>query len=77
MIHLQRKRDNVKLEDLPEVLKIDDVRRILRVGRDTVYDELNSGKLPGFRVGKQHRIYREAFLKYLETAGDQTKKDAR
>lgn len=56
----------MKLEDYPDVLTIDDVRQILRVGRDTVYDELNSGKLPGFRAGKQHRIYKDVLRRYLE-----------
>jgi len=66
----------MKLDDYPDVLTIDDVRKVLHIGRSTAYQILKKGTIPCFRVGKQHRVYREALRRYLEN-GEPAKQDSR
>ena len=42
----------------------DEVAAILRVSNMTVYREIQAGKLPAIRVGKQYRVYEKALQEY-------------
>ena len=44
------------IEDLPEFLSPTDLMKILKLGRTTVYQLLNSGAIPHMRFGKSIRI---------------------
>ena len=48
-----------------EVLTVSDVAEILYIGRNTVYELLNSGELKGFRIGKTWRIPKVNLEKYI------------
>ena len=48
-----------------EVLTVSDVAEILYVGRNTVYELLNSGALEGFRIGKTWRIPKVNLERYI------------
>ena len=48
-----------------DVLTVSDVAEILYVGRNTVYELLNSGALEGFRIGKTWRIPKVNLEKYI------------
>lgn len=52
-------------DDLPVVLRIEDLMRVLSIGRNTAYELVRSGKIKGVRVGKQIRIPRSALIEYL------------
>lgn len=43
-------------EKYDDVLTVTDVAEILFVGRNTIYDLLNTGQLKGFRIGRNWRI---------------------
>ena len=50
----------------PEVLNVDEVAKILRVERKTIYNLFRDGKLPcGKRVGRVIRFSKEAVLRWL------------
>ena len=61
-------------ETIDEILTVNDVAEILYVGRNTIYDLLNSGQLKGFRIGsKSWRIPRQCLNEYiLEKSGSTT-----
>ncbi len=46
-------------EELDRYLTPAQVMELLCIGKNTIYQLLNSGQLKGFRVGKQWRIARE------------------
>ena len=48
-----------------DVLTVSDVAEILYIGRNTVYELLNSGALEGFRIGKTWRIPKVNLEKYI------------
>ncbi len=51
--------------DLPPVLVADDVARLLRVNRKTVYDAAARGDLPCRRIGRALRFDRDTVLRWL------------
>jgi excisionase family DNA binding protein len=59
----------VQLEDYDDILTIDDMRDILKVGRNAAYDEIKSGRIPHFRVGRQIRIYKKTLMEVLDAKG--------
>ena len=64
--------DNVKivrsLEDLPMVLRVEDLMPILGVGRSNAYALVRSGQVRSVRIGHQFRIPREAIQEFLDGA---------
>ena len=52
-------------DDLPLVLTVSEVSKILGVGKNTAYDLIRSGAVKSFRVGRQIRVSKSAFLDYL------------
>lgn len=53
------------LEDLPMVLRVEDLMPILGVGRSNAYALVRSGQVRSVRVGHQFRIPREAIHEFL------------
>lgn len=47
------------------VLQPADVMEILGIGKNTVYDLLNSGELKGFRIGRSWRITADALETFM------------
>ena len=52
-------------EKYDDVLTVTDVAEILFVGRNTIYDLLNSGELIGFRIGRGWRIPKANLEEYI------------
>ncbi|MBI3129507.1 MAG: helix-turn-helix domain-containing protein [Candidatus Tectomicrobia bacterium] len=56
--------------DLPAVLTVDELAEFLRVGRDTVYQAIAKGEIPGAcRIGRTIRISRDAMLDWVRGKG--------
>ncbi len=51
---------------LPDVLTPRQVMDYLQLGRDSVYQLLASGDLPGARIGRSWRVPRRALEEWLE-----------
>lgn len=54
-------------DDFQEILTVDDVMQMLYIGRNTVYNLLNSGKLKGFRIGRTWKIPKDCLTDYIVT----------
>ena len=50
-----------------EMLKVDDVAALLKLGRTKVYQLVAAGELPAVRIGKALRISAEALQEWLST----------
>ena len=48
-----------------EVLNVDEVAELLRVGRNTVYEAANRGEIPHRRVGRRLIFSRAAVMEWL------------
>jgi excisionase family DNA binding protein len=57
-------------ENYNEVLKPEEVCTMLHIGKNTLYNLLNSGQLVGYRVGKRNwRINKTEVIKFVLNAG--------
>ncbi len=54
-----------KVSNLPLVLSVDDLARVLGIGKNTAYDLVRSGRIKSLRVGHQIRISKSALLDFL------------
>ena len=53
------------MDDLPLVLTVSDVSKILGIGMNTTYDLIRSGAMKSVRVGRQIRVSKAAFLEFI------------
>ena len=52
--------------DYPDVVTVEQLCRMLRIGRNTAYTLLRSGKLKSVRIGKKYIIPTEWIAEYLK-----------
>lgn len=52
----------------PKVMRAEEVARLLRCDRKTIYEAVGRGELPHVRLGRTLRFYRDSLLAWL--AGD-------
>ena len=57
--------NKIDINNLPLVLKVEDLMPILSIGRNTAYELVRSGRIRSFRVGRLFRISREAVEEFL------------
>jgi excisionase family DNA binding protein len=51
-----------------DVLTVDEAARLLRIGRNQLYEAIGRGEIPHRRVGRSIRLSRSALLRWLEPA---------
>ena len=54
-----------KTDDLPLVLTVSDISKILGIGMNTAYDLVRSEAIKSVRVGRQIRVSKDAFLEFI------------
>lgn len=54
------------IQELPDVISVSDLAKVLGVGKNSAYELVNTGKLKSVRVGRQIRISKAALLQFLE-----------
>ena len=54
------------LSELPDVLTAGEVAQVLRIGRNTVYEYLRTGRIPSVKIGRRLLIPKAALLRLLE-----------
>lgn len=52
-------------EQLPLVLRVDDLMPVLKIGRNAAYALVRSGQIKAIRVGNSYRIPRSELLRFL------------
>ena len=57
------------------VLDVEDVARLLRVGRNTIYELVGRNEIPHRRLGKQIRFSRAAIMRWLDPWSSQGAKE--
>lgn len=49
-----------------EFFTVEDIQKILKIGKNQAYDLCKRGDFPSIKVGKQHRIPKDEFMKWCE-----------
>ena len=52
-------------DDLPLVLRVDDLMPVLDIGRNTAYELVRSGQIRSVRIGRKLRIPKQAVEDFL------------
>lgn len=55
------------LNDYEDIMTVSDISKILYIGKNRVYELLETGKLKGFRIGRVWKIPKEALREYILT----------
>ena len=63
-VHMETRKFTT-LEDLPLVLRVEDLMPILSIGRNTAYELVRCGRIRSIRVGNQIRIPKDAVVEFL------------
>ena len=58
------------IDELPLVLRVEDLMPILGIGRNTAYELVRCGKIRSIRIGRQLRIPKDALVEYLSAGTD-------
>lgn len=53
------------IEQLPLVLRVDDLMPVLKIGRNAAYALVRSGQLKALRIGNSYRIPRNELVRFL------------
>ena len=53
-------------DQLPLVLSVDELTKILGIGRNTAYDLIRCGKIRSVRIGHKIRIPKDSLLEFLQ-----------
>ena len=53
-------------DQLPLVLSVDDLMKVLGIGRNTAYDLIRCGKIKSVRIGHQIRVPKDSLLGFLK-----------
>ena len=53
-------------EQLPLILTVEDITKILGIGKNTAYDLIRCGKIRSVRIGHKIRISKDALLEFLD-----------
>ena len=56
------------LNDLPLTLRVEEVAKILRIGRGSAYELIRCGKLHAIRMGRRILVPRSSLESFLENA---------
>jgi len=49
------------------LLSLDDVQKILNIGRNKTYELIRTNTIPSFKIGREWRVTKEALDKYIES----------
>lgn len=60
-----------KLAELPPVLKPQECQRVLRCGRNQLYELLGNGEIRSVRIGRTYRVTKTALLEFMGEQEDQ------
>ena len=59
-----------RLSDCPDLLTVQDLHGLTGLSEQTIRAEINSGNLPGFRIGRRLFVPKTHFLEYMERGLD-------
>ena len=53
-------------DQLPLILSVDELTKILGIGKNTAYDLIRCGRIRSVRIGHKIRISKEALIEFLQ-----------
>jgi len=53
------------LHDYDDILTVDELMELLKIGKNTAYQLINSGQIKSIRIGRTHRIPKKCVIEYI------------
>jgi excisionase family DNA binding protein len=63
---------SIQLADLPDVMTVVEAARLLRLGRNGVYEAIHRKEIPSIKIGRKILIPKAALVRMLADAGEAT-----
>ena len=60
----------LNLRDVPDVLTVPEVAKLLRINRNHAYELVKSGAIYAVKCGRSIRVPKAAFIRFLEGQGE-------
>jgi len=57
----------LSLDAMPEVLKVEEMAKLLRIGRGIAYEMVRRGEIRSVRFGRAIRVPKKAVVEYLQS----------
>lgn len=54
------------LKNAADILTVPEVREVLYIGRNKLYELMRAGELTGFKVGRSWRVSKTALIAFIE-----------
>ena len=54
-------------DEFDDVLTVDDIAKILKIGRNKAYNLVHAGTIKSIRIGKIYRIPKSSIVEYIES----------
>lgn len=54
-------------KDYPDVVSVEQLCAMLKIGKNTAYGLLRSGKIKAVRIGRQYRIPKKWVIEYINS----------
>ena len=51
--------------DFDDILTIEELSELLKIGKNTAYRLINTGQIKSVRIGRTHRIPKESVVEYI------------
>ncbi|MEK4713567.1 helix-turn-helix domain-containing protein [Sporosarcina sp. FSL K6-5500] len=51
--------------DFDDILTIDELAELLKIGKNTAYRLINTGQIKSIRIGRTHRIPKKSVIEYI------------
>ena len=54
------------LKEFADVLTIDDIKKILKIGRNKSYNLLKNGTIKSFKIGRSYRVCKKDLIIFIQ-----------
>ena len=58
-------RELIDIDNLPPILRVEDLQRVLDIGHNSAYALVRSGQIRSVKIGRQVRVPRKAVLEFM------------
>lgn len=59
---------NDMFKEFPDVITVDDLQKMLNIGRNSAYEILKSGVIKTIKVGKKYIIPKQSVINFIKAA---------
>lgn len=55
-------------DNIPDIMTVDEMRKVLKIGRNKAYSLVKSGEIKSLKIGEIYRIPKRYLIDFIESA---------